>query len=359
MGTGPGGRRNLVARAPGRVNLIGDHTDYNDGLALPMAIDLGTEVTFTENGSDRIVCSTSLDPRPAEFPLDVSFDRRELSAISPRWASFAAAVASQSRPPCGGVLTIAGSVPVGAGLSSSASYSVALALAFGVEATPAFFARLCQRAEAAMGIDVGLMDPMVVAGAVAGHAMLIDFSTLEFEQVPVPEDAEVVVIHSGQGRRLVGTPYAARRAECGAAAQALGFPLGQAEEADLPGLVDSVLRRRTRHVVTECRRVRAFADALRGDDLPTAGKLMVESHQSLVRDFESSTPAVDQLVDRLVSTAGVHGARITGGGFGGCVVALTEPGALDLGQWPDLAWRVTAAPGATLEVSGADPPGPD
>jgi len=355
---GSGAPRTVIARAPGRVNLIGDHTDYNEGVALPMAIDLVTTVTFTEDGSDRIVISTALDPRPAEFPLDVSFDPDELAAITPGWAAFAAAVASQARPHVGGVVGVRSSVPVGAGLSSSASYSVALAMAFGVEAPPAIFARLCQRAEAAVGIDVGLMDPMVVAGAEAGHAMLIDFSDLRFEQVRVPGDAEVVVIHSGQHRQLVGTPYGARRAECSAAAHQLGFPLGQAEEADVPGIMDPVLRRRTRHVVTECRRVHAFAEALGRDDLGAAGTIMAESHRSLVDDFESSTPEIDELIDRLVSTAGVHGARITGGGFGGCVVALTEPGALDPRRWPGRAWRVTAAAGATVEVDGVAPPVP-
>jgi len=157
---------------PGRVNLIGDHTDYNDGLALPMAIDLQTTASFTESDSGRILLSTSLDPRPAELPVDIPFDPSQLSAISPSWASLAAAVASQARPPSGGVVTIASSLPMGAGLSSSAAFSVSLAMVFGVEGPPSVFAHLCQRAERAVGLDVGLMDPLVIAGASAGHAML-------------------------------------------------------------------------------------------------------------------------------------------------------------------------------------------
>ncbi|MGP8059400.1 MAG: galactokinase [Acidimicrobiales bacterium] len=349
------GLRTLVARAPGRVNLLGDHTDYNEGLALPMAIDLRTRATFTENDSGYILLYTALDSRSAEFPIDVSLDGDELGAITPGWAALAAAVASQARPVRGGIVRITSSLPTGAGLASSAAYAVSLAVVFGVDVPPAAFAHLCQRAEAAVGIDVGLMDPMVVAGARRGHAMLIDFSTLGFDQVGVPEGAEVVVVHSGQGRQLVGTPYAARRAECEAAALELGAPLGRAERADLPGILDPVLRRRTRHVVSECERVRAFAAAFADGDLPAAGRVMMESHLSLARDFECSTREVDDLVELLTTTRGVHGARMTGGGFGGCVVALAEPGVLDVGRWPGRAWRVTAAGGATLEVAPVRP----
>jgi galactokinase len=351
----PAGQRSIEpltqsARAPGRVNLMGDHTDYNGGVALPMAIDLYTEVTFTRNDSGRILLFSAIDPRPASFPIDVSLDPRSLIDISPPWARLAAAMAALVRPASGGVGRISSTVPTGAGLSSSAALAVALALVFGAEGSPLTFAQLCQRSEAAAGSSVGLMDPLVSAGGRAGHALLIDFSKMTVDPVALPAGAEIVVVHSGQPRALGHTPYAARRAECEAAALELGGPLGLAEAADITGLLDPVLRRRTRHVVTECARVREFAGALRHDDLAGAGRLMVESHRSLAADFEVSTPALDELVDNLVHTPGVFGARLTGGGFGGCVVALTAPGALDVAAHPGRAWRVQASGGASLRT---------
>lgn len=339
-----------MARAPGRVNLIGDHTDYNEGLALPMAIDLATEVVCTEQAGDHLELHSHLDPTPARIPLDIAFDPDVLAGVTPAWARLAAAVVALAHPRRGGVARISSTVPVGAGLSSSAAFCVALATALGVEGPPALMARLCQRAEAAVGADVGLMDPLVSVRGRAGHALLIDFGTLAVEEVPMPAAAQVVVVHSGEGRLLRRTPYAARRAECQAAAIALGRPLGQAEHADVGGFVDPALRRRVRHVVSECRRVREMAEALRQGDLAACGRAMVESHRSLSGDFEASTPAVDALVESLLARPGVHGARMTGGGFGGCVVALAEPGALDPAEWPGRAWRVEASDGVTLRL---------
>jgi galactokinase len=202
------------------------------------------------------------------------------------------------------------------------------------------------------------MDQLVSMAGVAGHALEIDFATLAYETVPIPTDAELVVVHSGIGRDLVHSPYAARRAECDAAALELGYPLGQAAEADLPGLVDPVLRRRTRHVATECARVRSMAEAFRRGDLVGAGHLMDESHRSLAEDFEASTGAVDALVEVLRQTPGVHGARMTGGGFGGCVVALSRPGAIDVdgAEWRGRAWRVVASDGARASTPVPSPP---
>lgn len=347
----PGGLRVLVARAPGRVNLVGDHTDYNAGLALPMAVDLATEVALCEDDGQDLQLWSAIDPRPATVPIDVPFDQLVLGDLQPPWARLAGAVIAQSRPPRGGVARVTSTVPVGAGLSSSAAFCVALAMACGVEAPPVPMARLCQRAEAAAGADVGLMDPLVSAGGQEGSALLVDFDTLAVEAVPVPAGVDVVVVHSGQDRELSGTPYAARRAECQAAAVEIGVPLGRAEVADLPGIRDSVLRARVRHVISECRRVREFAEALRADDPAAAGRVMVESHRSLAGDFAVSTPVVDALVDTLLAMDGVLGARMTGGGFGGCVVALTKPGAVDPSRWPGQAWRVRPSGGASLTVT--------
>jgi galactokinase len=286
--------------APGRVNLIGDHTDYAGGLVLPMAVDLGTTIVGERGGSDVVLTSDDADDR---------FQR------------FVDAVVAEVQPTTGFRGHVTTTLPVGAGLSSSASLEVAIALALGATGD---VAALCQRAEQrATGVPCGRMDQLASVHGIDGHALLIDCSTFAIEPVRVPDDVAIVVIHSGQERTLAGTAYADRRAEL--------------EAGD---------ERRVRHVRTENERVRAFADALARRDLARAGALMVESHASLRDDFEVSTPTLDVLVDRLVATDGVHGARLTGAGFGGCVVALAEPDALTEG------WRLRPVNGARVSERG-------
>ncbi len=330
------GRR---AFAPGRVNLIGDHTDYNAGLALPMAIQLGVEVEYHPDDRAVLVVESDLDPSPAAIPLS-----GPPGPLAP-WSRLAAAVLDQVRPAVGGRVVVRSDLPVGGGLSSSAAFSVALALALGATGDPLTLARLCQRAERAVGVPVGLMDPLVVMAARSRRALLVDFDTLRTEQVPVPEGAVVTVVDSGTARRLDATAYATRRAECEAAAGFVGRPLGRASPADAERVADPLLRRRARHVTTETARVRAFARALERVDLVEAGRLMTESHRSLADDFEVSTAALDELVERLCSTPGVYGARLTGAGFGGCVVALS---AAPLERGGGRAWEVRASAGARV-----------
>ena len=285
--------------APGRVNLIGDHTDYAGGLVLPMAIDLGTTVVGVHGGERVTLTSDDADDR---------FDR------------LVEAVVDEVRPSVGFVGRVTSTLPIGAGLSSSASFEVAVALALGATGD---IAAMCQRVEqAATEVPCGRMDQLAAVHGVAGHALLIDCSTYELTPVPVPDDVDVVVIHSGEPRALATSAYAQRRTEL--------------EAGDA---------RRVRHVRSENERVRAFADALIACDLETAGELMVASHASLRDDFEVSTPTLDSLVERLVATDGVYGARLTGAGFGGCVVALAAPGALREG------WHVRPAAGAHVSVS--------
>jgi galactokinase len=332
------------ATGPGRVNLIGDHTDYNRGVALPMAIGLGVTVSFTPSDrSDILVTSDEFGPG-VELPLDLSPDDEAIGSLTPPWTRLIGAMLALARPDSGGALHIGSTLPVGSGLSSSAALSVALAEVFGVTGPPTVIARLCQEAEHLTGVPVGAMDPLVCAGGLHGHALLIDFSTLSTRQVRMPADADVVVVDSGQRRTLRSSLYAARVAECEAVAAAIG-PLGSARDADLVGVRDPILRKRARHVVTECRRVRECAVALTSGDLVGAGSLMTESHRSLAEDFEVSTAALDNLVDALSTRAGVLGARMTGAGFGGCVVALSRPGAIDLDSLSTPAWRVAACDG--------------
>lgn len=339
------------AYAPGRINLIGDHTDYNAGLALPMAIDLGISTTYSSNPSDSLLCISSADPSPIEIPIDLPFDAITLSQLQPRWSRLAAAIAALGNSRNGGVVRSTSSLPMNAGLSSSAAFAVSFAMALGIDMPPVPLAKLCQRSEIAIGSNVGLMDPLVSIVAKSGNAVLINFDDMSYKDVLIPEGVDIVAVHSGVSRTLGSTLYTARRAECDAATLALGRPVGLAEEADIPGVIDPMLRRRVRHVVTECIRVRAFVEALRDKDLVAAGRFMSDSHLSLRDDFESSTPVVDSLVTKLEETPGVYGARMTGGGFGGYVVALCEKDALNLADLGYDARKVIPSQGASVTVN--------
>jgi galactokinase len=332
------------AMGPGRVNLIGDHTDYNQGLALPMAIGLGVTVRYTPWSGARITVTSSAFGGSIELPSRLPADGATLRALEPPWARLIGAMIALAQPDRGGAIHIETTLPVGTGLSSSAAVCVALAEVLGVGGSPGSIATLCQRAEHLAGVPVGAMDPLVCAGGRRGHALLIDFSTLATRQVPVPQEAEVVVIDSGQHRTLRTSDYAVRVAECEAAASVIG-PLGLADQRDLASLSDRLLRQRARHVISECGRVRQCVAALMVDDLGEAGASMTESHRSLASDFAVSTPVLDTLVQRLVSQPGVFGARLTGAGFGGCVVALTRPGAVDLDAFSTPAWTVGPSDG--------------
>ena len=335
-----------TARAPGRVTVIGDHTDYNGGLSLPMAIELATEVTFTPRPGSFLVGidSDQFPGQPLEIPLGDT-------APVPSDALLAAGLLRLRPPPSGGSIRVTSTLPVGAGLSSSAAFSVALLLTLGHDGDPVGLARVCQEAERLAGTHVGLLDPLAISGGVAGHALHIDFETLETHQVAVPEDAAFVIVHSEAPRLLVDSPYATRRAECERAARALGRPLGRCTLGDLSELADPVLRRRARHVVTECARVREAEALLARCDLAGLGAVMTEGHHSLTADYRVSVSVVDELVEDLLARPGVHGARMTGGGFGGCVIALCEPGSPTLdpaAHAPRRAWRVSPSPGAAL-----------
>jgi galactokinase len=333
------------ATAPGRVNLIGDHTDYMGGLVLPMAIDLATTVDAHRGGDDVVLVSDDV-PGTVSVPLPVA----DPAAVRPAWGRYVAGVAHELGNGAGDGLRghVASTVPAGSGLSSSAALEVAVALALGASGTPVEIADLCRRAEtAATGVPCGIMDQLASVAGVAGHALLIDCASLEVEPVPVPDDAAIWVLHSGVERQLAGSAYADRRAACEAAAELVG-PLPHADLSAIAGIEDPLLRARARHVRTECDRVRGAAAALRDGDLTAVGELMTASHGSLRDDFEVSVPELDQLVGALVDHDGVLGARLTGAGFGGCVVALAESG-VDLGDLRHRSWLVHPADGAHIE----------
>ncbi len=334
-------------RAPGRVNLIGDHTDYNDGFVLPLAVDLECRVVARprEDGVVRLVSAAFAEP--VELAAAGAPDP---AAVEPRWGRLAAgvvaALARRGRVPAGLDADVSSTVPVGGGLSSSAAFAVGLALALcdaaGLELPRVELARACQEAELlATGVPCGIMDQVASLCGRAGSAILIDCRSLEVEPVPLPPGLAVVVADSGVPRNLSETGYAERRAACEATAARLGVPAlrdaAPEQVAEDP---------RARHVVSENARVLAFADALRRGDADALGPLLLASHASLRDDFEVSTPELDALVDRFVA-AGALGARLTGAGFGGSAVALVPEARL--------AAALAAVPGAFVvrAVAGA------
>jgi galactokinase len=307
-----------VARAPGRVNLIGDHTDYNEGFVLPAAIDLETSVRARRR-DDALIRVRSFGSRVEIREQD---DPR---TVEPAWGRYAAAVAGalavRGRPPVGIDADVSSTVPAGAGLSSSAALEVSVALALcdaaSFELPPLELALACQEAEqVARGVPTGIMDQLSSIAGRAGCALLIDCRSLEVEPIPLPDELAIVVVHSGVERALEGSAYAERRAACERVAAALG--LRSLRDATPEQVADEP---RARHVVSENARVLASVQALKRGDVDSLGPLLDASHASLRDDFEVSTPELDALVEAL-RDAGALGARLTGAGFGGCVVAL-------------------------------------
>jgi galactokinase len=304
-------------RAPGRVNLIGDHTDYQGGFCLPIAIDRDVLIGFRVR-ADGAVSVRSLD-------LDATVELPAAGEVE-AWARPVVATLEllRERPDAddrGFDAAITSTVPIGSGLSSSAAFEVALVLvaahAAGATLDPTSVALAAQEVELrASGVPCGVMDQLASVCGRRGHALLLDCRSLEITPVPLPDDIGVLVVHSGTERQLAGSAYAERRAACEAAAARLGVEfLRDATPQQVAG--DPLAR----HVVHENARVGAFADALRASDCARAGALMLESHASLRDDFAVSTPELDLLVDLSVDS-GAFGARLTGAGFGGCIVAL-------------------------------------
>ena len=326
-----GGSGHVQAFAPGRANLIGEHTDYNEGLCLPFAIERGVTVTAKPLGDRRIEAFAQDLAQSDAFALDGEIERPQPSS----WRLFVRGAVAELRRegieprPCR--LEIAGEVPRGAGLSSSAALSVSLCLALcgvaGAEPPPALaLARLCSRIENDWcGAQTGLLDQLAVLCGEDGHALRIDFRTLELEQVPFDlGDWRLVTLDSGAEHEHAGGGYNERRAECEQAREQLGLDSLRDAPPD-PDLPDP-LNRRVRHVVSENARVDAMIDALAAGDLPAAAELLDASHASLRDDYEASVPAVEAAVTAL-KDAGAAGARMVGGGFGGSVLALLPPGA--------------------------------
>ena len=368
------GRRDEVriVRAPGRVNLIGEHTDYNDGLVLPVAIDREIRIAYVPTGDDRVELVRADSAERGSIALDGD------QAPDGTWLDYVAGVALELREaglaPAGLVGLIASDLPMNVGLSSSAAFELAAAWALlgdrAADVGPMTLARLAQRAENRyVGVRCGLMDQFASAFGVGGAALLLDCRSLEWRPVFLPGDIALVVVDSGSPRRLGASEYNLRRAQCEAGVAALASIepgirslrdvtpalLARAETA---GLLGGPTLRRCRHVVDENTRVGETVAALEGGDLGTVGALFAASHASLRDLFEVSSPELDALVEIASAVPGVVAARMTGAGFGGCTINLVRPDAVEaLGAAVEEEYeartglaarvlRVSAAPGA-------------
>jgi galactokinase len=327
------GRRPAVAAdAPGRVNLIGEHTDYNGGFVLPTAIPQRTRVELAPRDDELVrVASSAKGGDLLTFTLGAERPGRG-------WLDYVQGITSLLRagdhPVRGFDARIDSAVPLGSGLSSSASLSVslmrALRAAFALALDDVAIARLGQRAENEfVGAQVGIMDPMAASLADEGTALFLDARSLAFERVPLPKGAELVVLNSGVAHDHAAGDYNTRRAECERACALLGVNLlREVMPADLPRVeaLPELLRRRARHVVTENERVLRAVEAMRRGDLPRLGELFYESHASMRDDYEVSVTEIDLIVELARARGDVYGARLTGGGFGGSVVMLARAG---------------------------------
>lgn len=332
---------NIIAQAPGRVNLIGEHTDYNEGFVLPMAIDYYVRVALSRRKDQHLrFFSSDLQDRKRTSLSNLRFKKED------RWANYPKGIISvllNRGYDIGGLsFTVMGNVPIGVGLSSSAALEVATAYAvqklLGIEISGPELARLAQEAENSfVGVQCGIMDQFVSRMAQAGSAMFIDTRNMEYRHIPINLlTVKILITNSSVPRSLVDSEYNQRRAECEKCVSLLsarksGRSLRDYSVADLRdsmGLIPETTRKRCLHVVEENERVREAEGALKKNDIVSFGKLMNRSHESLRDQYEVSCPELDWLVKRAWETEGVYGSRMTGAGFGGCTVTLIEEEAI-------------------------------
>jgi galactokinase len=360
----------FLVRAPGRVNLIGEHTDYNDGFVLPMAID--REVCIALRGR----CDTRVVVHSLDFNETAEFDACAVTHAGNHWSEYLKGVAwalqDADHALRGWEGVISGDVPRGAGLSSSAAVELAALRAFAAASNlswqPTDAALLGQRVENQwIGVNSGIMDQLIVAHGRADHALLIDCRTLSSEPVPLPAAVEVVILDTNTRRGLVDSAYNERRTQCETAARAFGVPalrdVDVAMFAAGCARLDATTLRRARHVITENQRTVEAAAAMRASDVVRLGQLMNESHASLRDDFEVTNHALNAIVASAQQHSACFGARMTGAGFGGCAVALVATAGCDafiaevarhyqtITNLVPRAYRCRAAAGVSLETS--------
>ena len=326
-----GGEPDFVVRSPGRVNLIGEHTDYNEGHVLPMAIERAIWLAARARRDDRVQVHSLEEPRPENFSLS------GFSKSTPGWGEYVKGMArafldsGHSLLGWEGVLT--SDLPIGSGLSSSAALEMAVGTAFmavsDFSCDGVSMARMARTAENEwIGARTGIMDPLISVLGRAGHALWIDCRTLSMEPVPMPKGASLLVMDTRTRHDHSTSGYNDRRIACERASVRLGVShlrdLAPEELSARSGELDAIDQRRARHVVSENGRVLAMVDAMRRGDPVAMGRLMDASHDSLRDDFEVTNHALDEIVRIARAQSGCHGARMTGGGFGGCAIALVE-----------------------------------
>ena len=314
--------------AHGRVNLIGEHTDYNGGFVLPTLIPQQTTVSAQRRADQEVHIRSSL----GSFQYQLGKEKP-----SQHWSDYVLGVthvlAKVGHRLSGMDLEISSNIPIGSGLSSSAALNLAVMHAlrelFGLDLSDRQAAPLCQQVENEfVGARVGIMDPMACALALPGHALFVDTRSLQTENIPLPSEASLIVIHSGISHRNVGGGYNERRAQCELAAKTMGvtslrdIDLSRLQECEK--ILPEVVFRRVKHVLTENERVLQCVQALKTRQLDKVGELFDASHRSMRDDYEVSLPEVDCLVECIRKQVGMYGARLTGGGFGGSIVALVR-----------------------------------
>lgn len=340
--------------APGRVNLIGDHVDYEGGLVFPMTINRWVAVAAGPNGKDQLLGVRATDPDTIDEWIGLKAEGAGSS-----WLRYVAGVIDgydkQWWEQDGLNVAVSSSLPMGAGLSSSAALESATAVALEALGAPALSptdrALLCQKAEHDFAhVPCGIMDQLTVCHGIADTALKIDCRSLEVDPVTLPNSAEIIVINSGVHHELGQSEYPKRRKECRKAARALKVEL--LREASLESMTGcrslwGITRKRARHVISEIERVKTFAGHLQSGDLVRAGKCMYESHESLRDLYEASCPELDTLVNIASEVPWVYGARMTGGGFGGSIVCLVQKGAYTAGH---IEWQYERATGIKTEA---------
>lgn len=325
-----------IIQAPGRVNLIGEHTDYNDGFVLPCAINYQVVVAAAKRDDTLIrVVAVDYDNTVDEFDItqEIAFQRDKM------WANYIRGVVkfflTQGHSFSGVDISVSGNVPQGAGLSSSAALEVVigqtLKTLFNLRISQAEIALIGQKAENQfVGCNCGIMDQMISAKGQKNHALLLDCRSLETQAVSMPQDITVMIINSNKQRGLVDSEYNDRRQQCEEAALTLGVKalrdVNIKEFQEQEAKLDARIAKRARHVISENARTLEAATALKSGNLKRMGELMAESHISMRDDFEITVPEIDTLVDIVKGVVGTQGgARMTGGGFGGCIVVLIPP----------------------------------
>ena len=325
-------------QAPGRVNLIGEHTDYNAGYVLPAAIDRQIVVAATARTDSSINIYAHNFKQWDRFPIETSIEKLTGNPCGNYFRGIVWSLRRQGHKLCGMDAVVSGNIPIGAGLSSSAAVEVAVGFTLlrlsESEINLKDLALAAQKAENEfVGLRCGIMDQYIACLGQADHALLIDCRDLNYQNVPLPREASVVIVDSGVHRGLTDMEYNARREDCEKAARHFGVSV--LRDVSMKALrervheLSAVIHRRARHVISENDRTLVAADAIRNQELSTFGDLMTASHASLRDDFEVSCPELDLLVDIALDVEGVYGARLTGAGFGGCMVALVEKQAVD------------------------------